>query len=135
MKHAKLIIETLDEMAQVALRPEDLGRWAEVKEKLLQRAEETSMNDMAKEAEAMLRSYDGSDFKAVGDDIEPLHGRGTNAYFKLGEMTPAIPVFIHARHQYSGGWKYDLNIAVKMGDGYHVTRLYNVEEKWILTGL
>lgn len=78
-----------------------------------------------------LQTLNGTDFKATGDLIKPLHQRGTIGWFKLGDMMPAIPAFIHAQHQYSGGYKYDLNIAVKFPDAWHITRIYNVEEKYI----
>lgn len=130
MKHEKLIIEVLNDMAAAALNPEDFERWEKVKAVLLARSD-NSMHELANQSLESLKGYNGRDFKAVGDDIVPLHGRGTIGYFQMGQMMPPIPAFIHARHQYSGGWKYDLNIAVLMDDGYHVTRLYNIEEKWV----
>ena len=56
---------------------------------------------------------------------------GTIVTFKLGDMTGSIPAFIRARHEYSGGYKYDIVVAVKMPDAWHTTRLYNIEEKWL----
>jgi hypothetical protein len=127
--YEKIIIEQLDKMAQVALKPEDMGRWNKTKETLLQGLERDNMRDICTASYFQLLKYTGTDFQF--NKSEPLHQPGTIAIFKLGDMTGSIPAFIRARHEYSGCWKYDLEIAVKMPDAWHTTRLYNIEEKWL----
>jgi hypothetical protein len=127
--YEKIIIEQLDKMAQVALRPEDMARWNKTKETLLQGLDRDNMNDICTASYFQLQKYDGTDFQFKKS--KPMHEPGAIVIFKLGDMTGAIPAFIRARHEYSGRWKYDMEIAVKMPDAWHVTRLYNIEEKWL----
>lgn len=126
MSIAKTIIEQLDNMAKVALNPEDQERWQKTKNILIK---QLAWRDDGAEALEQLRRYDGSDFRFERGDapIEP----GLIVYFQLGDMTPPIPAYIHARHEYSGCWKYNITLAVKQADGWHTTRLYNVESKWL----
>lgn len=125
----KTIIEQLDAMAKVALKPEDQERWNRTKDELEYRLTTNPMQLAATDAFFQLRRYDGTDF--LFELTKPKHNPGCIVAFKLGDMTPAIPAFINARHEYSGKWKYDIIIAVKLHDAWHTTRLYNIEEKWL----
>jgi hypothetical protein len=125
----KTIIEQLDNMAKVALKPEDMERWNRTKDELMYRLTTNPMQVAATGSYFQLRQYDGTDFQFK--KTQPLHQPGKIAAFKLGDMTPSIPAFINARHEYSGKWKYDIIIAVKLQDAWHTTRLYNIEEKWL----
>lgn len=133
-------LDLLDQMCTESLDPEYFGLWQRVEAALIKtrgitvnskHQEALDAGGTYEETLSTLKGFNGTDFKATGDDIVPLHGRGTIVDFRLGDMMPPIPAFIHARHQFSGGWKYDLNIAVKLDDAYHITRLYNIEEKWL----
>jgi len=123
------IIEQLDAMAQVAIKSEDMPRWEKAKEQLLKSLGAGKMKEEAEASFQQLIAYNGSDF--VFDRSTAPIAPGTIIYFRLGNMTPAIPAYVHARHEYSGKWKYDLTLAVRMPDAWHLTRIYNVEDKWL----
>jgi hypothetical protein len=128
MSIEKTIIEELDAMAQTVIKAEDMPRWANTKELLSQRLS-VDMNETAQAALQQLRRYDGRDF-IFEVTVSPID-TGVIVYFKLGDMSPNIPAYVHARHEYSGKWKYDLTIAVMQSDGWHITRIYNIESKWL----
>ena len=115
-------------ICEQSLDPEKFEWWEKIKEELSKVRKGPDEIDQSLDT---LQGFDGTDFRPTGDEIKPLHQRGTIGWFRLGVMMPALPAFIHARHQYSGCWKYDLNFAVQFTDGWHVTRIYNVEEKYI----
>lgn len=123
------IIEQLDAMAQVAIKPEDLPRWEKTKEELLKKLGAGKMQEEANAALKQLTGYTGSDF--VFERSEAPVVPGTIVYFQLGDLTVPIPAYVNARHEYSGKWKYDLIIAVRMPDAWHTTRIYNVESRWL----
>lgn len=125
------IIQELNNIATVALQPEDQERWANAM-KLL--AKQLGTNEMEKQAQAALNqliNYTGSDF--VFDRSTAPVAPGTIVYFKLGNMTPPIPAYVHARHEYSGKWKYDLTLAIfhDEDNAWHTTRIYNVDSDYL----
>lgn len=122
----KVIIEELDKIVKVVLPESDHERWNNVMRML---SAEPDLKQAAHESLHTLRNYTGTDFQFKKS--EPLHEPGTIVTFKLGDLTASIPAYIHARHEYSGRYKYDLIVTVKMPDAWHTTRLYNIEEKWL----
>jgi hypothetical protein len=76
-----------------------------------------------------LIGYNGPDF--VFNKTEAPISPGTIVLFKLGNLTDDIPAYVHARHEYSGKWKYDLIFALLEGDSWRLTRIYNVESGFI----
>ena len=116
-------------MAEVALKPEHQKQWAKAMDILSKQLATSEMEKEAQEALAQLIGYTGSDF--VFDRSIPPIAPGTIVYYKLGNMTPLIPAYVHARHEYSGKWKYDLTLAIKHDDGWHLTRIYNIESEYL----
>jgi len=129
MGNEKIIIQELNHIADVVIKPEDKERWAHAMEILSKRLDFANMDDEAQESLQQLIDYNGSDF--VFDRSTAPVAPGTIVYFKLGNMTPSIPAYVHARHEYSGKWKYDLTFAIKEEDGWHITRIYNIESRYL----
>lgn len=128
MSIKKTIIEQLNNMASVALKPEDQERWGRAMEALSKELD-CEMEKNVEESLLQISGYNGSDF--IFDRSTAPIAPGTIAYFKLGNLTHNIPAYVSACHEYSGKWKYDLTIAVMQDDGWHTTRIYNVESKWL----
>lgn len=80
------------------------------------------------QAEQVLRSFDapqqdGSNAKNIGEVVT----------LKFGDITGAIPAKITGMHLYSAKIKYDLELAVLFEDGWHTTRIYNVDSKFVFS--
>lgn len=126
---SETIINALKSIAEVHLPAEDHERFKLSMQELQKRLAMGNMYQEVGASHEQIIKCNGSDF--IFEKSLPLIAAGTIAYFQLGEMTPPIPAYVHARHEYSGHWKYDLIIAVRVPDGWHLTRIYNVESKWL----
>jgi hypothetical protein len=73
---------------------------------------------------AKLISLNGSDF--VFKESEKLIYPGQIALFKLGNLTGEIPVYVHAAHELSGQWKYDLIFTWLEEGSWQLERAYNI---------
>jgi hypothetical protein len=79
------------------------------------------------EALAKLISLNGSDF--VFKKAERVIYSGQLAIFKLGNLTGDIPVYVSSARELSGQWKYDLIFMWLEDDGWHTSRMYNIESR------
>ncbi len=63
---------------------------------------------------------------------DPLNlGVGKKRYLQFGDLTGKIPVMIRGAHSYGMKQKFDLELAIFGGDGWHTTRIYNVDANYV----
>lgn len=75
-------------------------------------------------------SYDSP--QIYRDDAAPSLQIGDKAFLQFGTLTDKIPVLIKAVHLYNNKHKYDVELHVLKSDGWHATRIYNVDSEYVL---
>lgn len=70
-------------------------------------------------------------FDAVINDPHNV-GLGKKGFLQFGDLTGQIPIIVRGVHLYNDKKKFDLELVVFKGDGWHATRIYNVDSDYVI---